>query len=55
LNYFDFSKFTYYFIDLRGYGHSSYNKAIETIQDFSEDVKLFIEVKYKKKKIKRLL
>jgi pimeloyl-ACP methyl ester carboxylesterase len=28
LSYFDFSKYTYYLIDLRGYGLSSYNKAI---------------------------
>jgi alpha-beta hydrolase superfamily lysophospholipase len=45
LNYFDFSKFTYYIIDLRGYGHSSYNKTVSSIQDFAEDVDLLVDVK----------
>ncbi len=32
-----------YALDLRGFGQSTYNKAIDSIQDFAEDVKLFID------------
>lgn len=32
-----------YAIDLRGFGQSTYNKAIDSLQDFAEDVKLFID------------
>lgn len=36
-------KFKVYAVDLRGFGISTYNKPIETIKDFSEDVKQFVE------------
>lgn len=29
--------------DLRGFGHSSYNQSIETLTDFAEDIKLFLD------------
>ncbi|EJR54028.1 hypothetical protein IIM_02285 [Bacillus cereus VD107] len=32
-----------YAIDLRGFGQSTYNKSIDSLQDFAEDVKLFID------------
>ena len=32
-----------YAIDLRGFGQSTYNKPIDSLQDFTEDVKLFID------------
>ncbi|MBN2984565.1 MULTISPECIES: alpha/beta fold hydrolase [Cohnella] len=32
-----------YAVDLRGYGGSSYHKPIESIEDFAEDVKLFVD------------
>ncbi|MBO8157327.1 MAG: alpha/beta hydrolase [Bacillaceae bacterium] len=36
-------KYKVYAVDLRGFGESSYNKQIESIKDFSEDVRMFIE------------
>ncbi|MGG0719159.1 alpha/beta hydrolase [Robertmurraya massiliosenegalensis] len=30
-------------VDLRGFGHSSYNQPIQSIKDFSDDIKRFIE------------
>ncbi|SEN92964.1 Pimeloyl-ACP methyl ester carboxylesterase [Amphibacillus marinus] len=36
-------EFTIYAIDLRGYGDSTYNHPIETMKDFSDDIKLFID------------
>ncbi|MGE7632121.1 alpha/beta fold hydrolase [Bacillus paramycoides] len=32
-----------YAIDLRGFGQSTYNKSIDSLQDFAEDVKLFTD------------
>ncbi|MDZ5610094.1 alpha/beta hydrolase [Bacillus pseudomycoides] len=32
-----------YAIDLRGFGKSTYNKPIDSLQDFADDVKLFID------------
>ncbi len=32
-----------YALDLRGFGQSTYNKSIDSLQDFAEDVKLFID------------
>lgn len=38
-----------YAIDLRGYGESTYNKQLESVDDFAEDLKLFFdEIKLKK-------
>lgn len=37
------SQFKIYAIDLRGFGNSSYHKPIETIKDFADDVKLFVD------------
>ncbi|MRH43649.1 alpha/beta fold hydrolase [Aquibacillus halophilus] len=37
------NKYKLYAIDLRGFGTSSYHKPIETIQDFSKDLKEFID------------
>lgn len=48
LPYLELSQSTYYFIDLRGYGHSSYNKPITSIKNFSDDVDEFVNVKKKK-------
>lgn len=38
-----YSEFTVYAPDLRGFGESSYNNRINSINDFSEDIKLFCE------------
>jgi len=35
--------FTVYAPDLRGFGDSSYEKSIDSIKDFSDDLKLFTE------------
>ncbi|MED0972793.1 alpha/beta hydrolase [Bacillus paramycoides] len=32
-----------YAVDLRGFGQSTYNKSIDSLQDFAEDVKLFTD------------
>lgn len=41
--------FNVYAIDLRGYGESTYNKQLESVDDFAEDLKLFFdEIKLKK-------
>ncbi|MTI69825.1 MAG: alpha/beta hydrolase [Firmicutes bacterium] len=32
-----------YAIDLRGFGNSSYNKPIDSLKDFSEDLKMFVD------------
>ena len=32
-----------YALDLRGFGQSTYNQSIDSLQDFAEDVKLFID------------
>jgi pimeloyl-ACP methyl ester carboxylesterase len=37
------ARFKIYAIDLRGFGESSYHKRIESIKDFSDDVKLFVD------------
>ncbi|MEG3437201.1 alpha/beta hydrolase [Pannus brasiliensis CCIBt3594] len=36
-------KFHIYAVDLRGFGASSYHREINSLKDFSEDIKLFIE------------
>lgn len=38
-----FNKYKIYAIDLRGFGISSYNNPIDSIKDFSEDLKLFVD------------
>ncbi|UUI03528.1 alpha/beta hydrolase [Oceanobacillus jeddahense] len=35
--------FTVYAVDLRGYGQSSYDQPINSIKDFSEDIKQFVD------------
>lgn len=35
--------FKIYAIDLRGFGVSTYNKAIDSLKDFSEDIKMFVD------------
>jgi len=37
-------KYKVYAIDLRGFGASTYNKRITSIQDFSDDVKQFVDI-----------
>lgn len=37
------SKYSAYAIDMRGFGHSSYNRPIATLRDFARDLKLFID------------
>ncbi|AHN21793.1 MULTISPECIES: intracellular short-chain-length polyhydroxyalkanoate depolymerase [Lysinibacillus] len=37
------TNYTIYAIDLRGFGGSSYHQPIRAIQDFSDDVKLFVD------------
>ena len=37
------SNYKIYAVDLRGFGISSYNKAINSLNDFSEDLKLFVD------------
>ena len=37
-------KFKIYAIDLRGFGESSYNQSINSLKDFSQDLKLFVEL-----------
>ncbi|CAM5232656.1 Alpha/beta hydrolase OS=Lysinibacillus sphaericus OX=1421 GN=LS41612_12570 PE=4 SV=1 [Lysinibacillus sphaericus] len=37
------TNYTIYAIDLRGFGGSSYHQPIHAIQDFSDDVKLFVD------------
>lgn len=37
-------RYTIYAIDLRGFGGSSYHKPISSMKDFSDDVKLFVDV-----------
>lgn len=32
-----------YALDLRGFGQSTYNQSIDSLQDFADDVKLFID------------
>ena len=34
---------TIYALDLRGFGQSTYNQSIDSLQDFADDVKLFID------------
>lgn len=36
-------KFHIYAVDLRGFGGSSYHRSIDSLKDFSEDIKLFID------------
>lgn len=36
-------RFTIYALDMRGFGGSTYNKRITSIQDFSDDLKLFVD------------
>ena len=36
-------KYTLYAVDMRGFGISSYHTPIERIQDFSDDIKLFVD------------
>ncbi|EOD00335.1 alpha/beta fold hydrolase [Caldisalinibacter kiritimatiensis] len=36
-------KYKIYAVDLRGFGKSTYNKPINSIKDFSEDIKLFVD------------
>ncbi|CAG9623121.1 alpha/beta fold hydrolase [Sutcliffiella rhizosphaerae] len=37
------SIFTIYAVDLRGYGNSTYHKSINSMRDFSEDLKQFVD------------
>ncbi|WP_078382511.1 intracellular short-chain-length polyhydroxyalkanoate depolymerase [Sutcliffiella halmapala] len=37
------SIYTIYAVDLRGYGNSTYHKSINSIRDFSEDLKQFVD------------
>ena len=37
-------RFTIYAVDMRGFGESTYNKRITSIKDFSDDIKLFVDV-----------
>ena len=37
------ARFTIYALDMRGFGGSTYNKRITSIQDFSDDLKLFVD------------
>lgn len=37
-------RFTIYAVDMRGFGESTYNQRITSIKDFSDDIKLFIDV-----------
>lgn len=37
------NKYKIYAVDLRGFGFSSYNKEINSLKDFSEDLKLFVD------------
>lgn len=37
------AEFKVYAVDLRGFGKSSYHEPIETIKDFSDDLKLFVD------------
>ncbi|MGO4888517.1 alpha/beta fold hydrolase [Anaerobacillus sp. MEB173] len=36
-------KYTVYAVDMRGFGLSSYHKSINSIKDFSDDIKLFVD------------
>ncbi|MBD8034093.1 MULTISPECIES: intracellular short-chain-length polyhydroxyalkanoate depolymerase [Solibacillus] len=37
-------RFTIYAVDMRGFGGSTYNERITSIKDFSDDIKLFVDV-----------
>ena len=37
------SEFKVYAVDLRGFGISSYNESINSLGDFSDDLKLFVD------------
>jgi len=36
-------EYTVYAIDMRGFGHATYNRPIDTLRDFASDLKLFVD------------